>query len=108
MKLDAEETCLSIEREARYSCDAPMAAKSLKSSQECQKSLFAFALKKGSWKTMFSNNNVLKSLLAPQWRPRAPQSGPRAAKNGPRAPQERPRAAQKRPKVSQERPKTHQ
>ena len=48
---DGRKTCLSIEREARYSCDAPIAAKSLKSSQEYQKSLFAFGLKKGSWKT---------------------------------------------------------
>ena len=46
------ETCLSIEREARYRYDVLIAAKGLKSSQEYQNSLFAFGLKKGSWKTI--------------------------------------------------------
>ena len=112
-----KKTCLSIEREARYSCDALIAAKSLKSSQEHQKSLFAFGLKKGSWKTIFLyRNNALRALLAPQGRPRAPQerpkggqerpeSAPRAARSGPRAAKSAPRTAQERPRAAQEHPK---
>ena len=90
-------TCLSIEREALYKCETPIAAKSPKSGSEYQKSLLVFDFTKEM--LICLHHNVLRALWAAQGRPRAAQERP---KSGPRTTQERPKTGQERPGAAQD------